>query len=556
MSANCLSQVFQRVRSELRGIFAISCFINVLALTTSIYMLQVFDRVLSSRSYETLGYLTLVAVVALAVFAALEVARKRLLVRSGHWFEAAAAPGVVAASIDDRILGRQPVAGVKDVADIRQFLSSEAMTAFFDGPWLPIFICFLFILHPWLGAIGLLGAVGLFLCALANDLATRRPAADVRQANEGVEEAGRELEDHGELLRSMGMSKAMFRRWTDRMQQRVPLILQMHDANATVTGVSRYIRLTLQVLILGAGAYLVIEQQLTSGGMIAASIILARALAPVEKSIQGWRGYREAKQGYLNLKALAQRYVKPDTVALPTPSGLLEVNTVRFTPEGSDRAILRNISFTVKPGEAIGIIGPSGAGKSTLCRLLVGVMPPDFGSVRLDGAAVAEHADQLGPYVGYLSQEVDFLTGTVAENIGRFGEIDHGKLVQAAQCAGVHELVLTLPNGYESNLGTYGVRLSGGQRQRIALARAFYGAPCLLVLDEPNSNLDGEGQDALARGIKLAKNAKTSVVVVSHQPQLMRVCDKMLLLQNGLVTRYGSRDEVMSQVIAREASVS
>lgn len=519
-------------------------------------MLQVFDRVLSSRSYETLGYLTLVAVVALGVFALLEVARKHLLVRSGHWFETVAAPIVMAAGIDDRILGRRPLAGLKDVADVRQFLSSEAITAFFDGPWLPVFICFLFILHPWLGAIGLLGAVALFLCALANDLATRRSAADVREANAGVEEAGRELEDHGELLRSMGMSKAVFRRWTDRMQRRVPLIFKMHDANANVTGMSRYIRLTLQVLILGAGAYLVIGQQLTSGGMIAGSIILARALAPVEKSIQGWRGYREAKQGYHNLSALGQRYAKPDPVALPTPTGRLDVDTVRFTPEGGDRAVLRNVSFTLEPGEAIGVIGPSGAGKSTLCRLLVGIMATDFGSVRLDGACIAEHTDQIGPYVGYLPQEVDFLVGTVAENIGRFGEIDHVTLVHAAQCAGVHELILTLPNGYETKLGTNGVRLSGGQRQRIALARAFYGSPRLLVLDEPNSNLDGDGQEALARAIKRAKTAKSAVVVVSHQPQLMRVCDKMLLLQHGLVTKYGTRDEVMSQVIAREASAS
>jgi PrtD family type I secretion system ABC transporter len=534
-------------------VFVVSCFVNVLALTTSIYMLQVFDRVLSSRSFETLGYLTLIAVFALGVFAVLEVIRKRVLVRVGQWFETAVSPVVVTAGIDDRLCGKRPRAGIKDVSDIRQFFSSDAITAFFDGPWLPVFIGFLLLLHPWLGTIGLLGAIGLFVCALANDLATRRQAAEVRRATTEVEEAARDLEDNGELLRSMGMSEPLFARWTSRMTDRLPLNLSMLDTNAAITGVSRFLRLTLQVLILGVGAYLVVDQQLTSGGMIAGSIILARALAPVEKSIQGWRGYREARQAYNNLKALGQRGQKPLRTELPPPVGQLDMEAVRYTPEGSDQPILRNISFALAPGEAIGVIGPSGAGKSTLCRLLVGVARPELGRVCLDGAEISENIEQLGRYVGYLPQEVVFLSGSVAENISRFGPPVHNELIDATQTAGVHDLILALPEGYETNLGLYGVRLSGGQRQRLALARALYGSPRLLVLDEPSSNLDGEGQEALTKAVALAKQRGATVVIVAHQPQLMRVCDKMLVLQSGVIKKYGPRDEVMPQVIARKA---
>jgi PrtD family type I secretion system ABC transporter len=552
MSQPSIRQAIGQVKQEFGGIFVVSCAINLLALATSIYMLQVFDRVLTSRSYETLGYLTLIALLAIAVLAAMELARKRILSRAGHWFEHVASPHVLTTAGEDTARGRRPTASLKDVGEVRGFVSGDGITAFFDAPWLPVFLAVLFLLHPWLGILASVGAVVLFGCALINDLLTRRRAAENREHAEKARASARELHENAEVLQSMGMRGAALDRWQRQQERALPGTLRMLDAGAAVTSMSRFVRLGLQVAILGLGAYLVLQQQLTAGGMIAGSIILSRALAPVEKSIQGWRGYLGARAGLASLKGLVGRDEPVARQALPEPQGAVEVTSVTHAPADPERPVLRDVSFSLAPGEVLGIAGPTGSGKSTVCRLLVGTFPPTAGDVRLDGAELFENIDQLGRRIGYVPQDITFVSGTVAENIARLAPDDPEKVIQAAQHAGVHELILALPDGYETDMGAYGPRLSGGQRQRLALARAFYGDPALLVLDEPNSNLDQGGEAALITAIEHAKARGCTIVLVSHRMSLMRCCDKLMVMQEGRVVRFGPRGEIMALYAARK----
>lgn len=551
LAFNSLKLIADRVRAELRGIFAISCFINVLALTASIYMLQVFDRVLSSGSFATLAYLTVLAVTALAVLAVLELVRKQILARTGYWFEAAAAPLVLAVASEDVMKGRQQQATLRHVADLRSFLAGDSISSFLDAPWVLVFIAVLFLLHPWLGLIACVGATALFACGVLNDYLTRRGAQDCRAASDDAARTGRELQNNAELLRALGMRQPALERWRSRFQRTLSTTIGVTDAGAGVSSFSRFLRLSLQVMVLGAGAYLVLQQELTPGGMIAGSIILSRALAPVEKSIQAWYGLVAAQAARLALRPLLKRAEPVEQVALPKPKGAIDVHELSYAPEGPKDAVLRSISFSLKPGEALGVIGPSGSGKSTLCKLLVGAVRPTLGSVRLDGAEVADYVDQLGRHIGYLPQEIGFMSGTVAENIARLSDGEHERVVEAAEEAGVHDMILALPNGYETDLGAFAQRLSGGQRQRLALARALYGVPSVLVLDEPNSNLDAQGENALIRTMAEAKGAGVTIIVVAHQPSLMRSCDKLLMLKGGTISTLGPREEVLAQVISR-----
>jgi len=553
-----LKTILQSVRREFGIVMLVSCFINVLALTSALYMLQVFDRVLSGQSYETLFYLTLIALLAIGVGALLELSRKRILARAGHWFETTAAPLVVRAGAEETTAGRKPTATLADVARIRAFIAGEGVVAFFDAPCLPVFLAVLFLLHPWLGAMGAGGAVVLFACAALNDRVARRRAAANKEGGESAQEAARDLQANAEVLRALGMNAAAFDRWRKRFEQRLDGTLFALDGSAGITALSRFIRLALQIGILGCGAYLVLVQQLSPGGMIAGSILLARALAPVEKSIQGWRMYLLAREARANLSHIIETGAAPVArQPLPVPAGNLRVSGVQYGAKGLERPILRTITFDVAAGETLGIVGPSGAGKSALCRLLVGAQPPSGGSVRLDGADIFANADQLGCHIGYLPQDITFLSGTVSENIARFGDGPPERVIEAARISGIHDSILGLPQGYETNLGAQGPRLSGGQRQRIALARALYGNPRFVVLDEPNSNLDGEGEAALVGALAALKASGATVVLVSHQPSLMRGCDKMLVLVDGAIARFGPRDDVMAAVAAkRQRSVA
>ena len=551
MNADTLDQAIRTVRAEFKGVFAVSCLINLLALTTSIYMLQIFDRVLTGQSYATLGYLTLIAIVAIAALAVMELARKRVLARAGHWFEAAASPQVVAAAGDDCVRRRQPEATLQDVVDVRSFVAGDGITAFFDAPWLPIFLAVLFLLHPWIGIIAACGALALFLCALLNDGLTRRAADTNRTTFRQAQTTARELQENTETLQAMGMRPAALARLRAHQLHALPGVLGMLDTGAAVASLSRFVRLALQVAVLGAGAFLVLEQQLTAGGMIAGSILLSRALAPVEKSIQGWRGYQSARTGLSAIKKLLSRRETIDRQVLPAPRGEVDVNELTYVPGTLDQPVLRNITFRLPPGGTLGVVGPTGSGKSTLCRLLAGTQAPSSGHVRIDGADVVENVEQLGASIGYVSQEVSFLTGTVAENIARLAVGAENQVIEAAQRAGVHELILSLPEGYETDMGALGPRLSGGQRQRLALARAFYRDPALLILDEPNSSLDQAGEAALVEALDSAKARGKTIVLVSHRMALLRVCDTLMVLNQGQVVKRGPRAEVMQLYAAR-----
>jgi ABC-type protease/lipase transport system fused ATPase/permease subunit len=537
-------------------------------------MLQVFDRVLSSRSEATLLMLTIIAGFMLLILGVLEVVRARVLVRTGVKLEGLL-QGRVFAAVFERSLGAPGATrtqALQDLDTFRQFLTGTGLFAFLDAPWAPIFITVIFLLHPWLGTAALIGALLLLALALVNEALTSRP---LRVASEQAIKANNFAEaslDHAEVLKAMGMLGGIRRRWHEYRQATVGyqarasdragvvlastkffrLYLRASDRAGVVLASTKFFRLYLQVLILGIGAYLVMQQQITPGAMIAASILLGRALAPVELAVSNWRGFVGARAALARLKELLAAVPPASTnMSLPKPEGRVDFEQVIATAPGSDPAepILKGVSFQLTPGEVLGVIGPTAAGKSSLARLLVGVWPTLRGSVRLDGVDVYEWSrSDLGKHIGYQPQDVALFDGTVAENIARFGEVDSDAVVSAARQARVHELILRLPQGYDTRLGADGHVLSGGQCQRIGLARALYGDPVLVVLDEPNANLDQPGELALLATIAELKQAGTTLVIIAHRPSILASADRILYLNNGVVAALAPRDEVIANL--------
>ena len=540
------------------GVF--SFFINLLMLTAPLYMLQIYDRVLASRSEATLMALTVLAGGMLLVMGLLDLIRSRVLVRVGTRLDDLLNPRVFSAIFQRSLrIGRgersQPL---RDLDSLRQFLTGPGPFAFFDAPWVPLYLLVIFLFHPLLGLIALGGAVVLFAIALANELLTRKP---LQQANAEVLAAYAFAETslrNAEVLEAMGMLGGIQKRWVARHQDGLALQTTASDRAGTLTSSSKAIRMFLQVAILGVGAWLAIQQIITPGIMIAASIIMGRALAPIEQAIGHWRQFVGARSAYRRLDTLLKESpLQAGHLTLPEPKGYLSVEQVAAVPPGAARPVLKGIAFRLEPGEALGVIGPSAAGKSTLARLLVGVWPPSAGAVRLDGAELhAWNRVELGPHIGYLPQDVELFTGTVAENIGRFAdEPDSEQVVQAAKRAGVHEMVLQLSDGYDTQIGENGSVLSGGQRQRIGLARALYGKPVLVVLDEPNSNLDAAGDQALTDAILGLKSQNATVVVMAHRPSAISAVDKLLMLRDGKIEAFGPKEEVLAQVTRQPSGV-
>jgi PrtD family type I secretion system ABC transporter len=547
------AEVMAAVRRQRPGLVGISCLVNLLLLVTAIYMLQIYDRVLSSGSLDTLLWLTVVALFAIAIYGVLEQARRLILTRSAGFIDSELNAPVLRRVMDRRLAGAEPEAGVRDVTDLRAFYKSDAALAFLDAPWSLIFIAFVWALHPALGVITTAGAVVLFGATLANDLMTRqrqKQAAAVRAANEA---AVRYVEG-GETIGPLGMAPAVFARWRQRQDQARAEQQELGEKTTTILSLTRSIRLALQVLILGVGAFYVLEGQITAGVMIAASIIAARALAPLERLTAAWNRFVAARAAERNLARLFEGLERePDPVRLPRPAGWLSVEGVSCLAPKTGEPILRNVGFALAAGECCAVVGPSGAGKSTLCRLLVGAWKPTGGHVRLDGADVYQWAsDDLGPHIGYLPQKVELFPGTVAENIARFGPIDSEAVVRAAELAGVHELVLRLPRGYETDVGPYADRISLGQRQRIGLARALFGDPALVVLDEPNSNLDEAGDKALVDALRHLKRLGRTVVIVSHRAEVLKSADSLLVLKDGAMVRFGECAELLKPVAHRQ----
>ena len=551
-ASSLYQQCVSAVRGQLTPLFVFSFLANLLLLVSSVYMLQVFDRVLTSGSLDTLGWLTVIALVATAAYALLELARRNLLSRIGAWLEAQLSGPIISRGLDMRVAGRKPTASLSDLRDLKGFVGGDQVLAFLDAPWMPVFIVVIWLLDPLLGMIAGGGAVVLFLFAVVNDLVTRARQQRAGAATQQGQVAAQRILDQSETVLALGMGSNLLRRWSQQQAAARHDGLGVSDTTSAFFNLSRFVRLSLQVMILGAGAWLVLEGRITAGGMIAASIILARALSPVERSITAWRGFVQARIAHSHLSALfAPSLGAAEVVDLPCPDGRLTIDQVRYTPPGAERPVLRNISFDLAPGEMCGIVGPSGSGKSSLCRMVVGVWKPSWGHVRLDGADIAKwEPEALARHVGYLPQQVEFFPGTVAQNIARMHEVESTAVIEAARLADVHQLILGLPDGYDTDVGLHGHRLSGGQRQRLGLARALYGRPQLIVLDEPTASLDAEGERAFAETIEGLKAAGRTILIVTHHPSSLRNADKLLVVQDGSSVAFGDCQQVLAKLRA------
>jgi PrtD family type I secretion system ABC transporter len=555
-----LADALRECRRAFASVALFSGVVNLLMLAGPLYMLQVYDRVLNSRSVPTLVALSLLLVGAYAFQGALDLIRSRVVVRSAAVLDqrlALAVHGAVirlAIALPQRGEGSQPV---RDLDQIRAFLTGAGPIAIVDLPWVPAFLFICFLLHPWLGVAATAGGAFLFSMTLLTERASCDPArVAAREAGTRsiMVEANRRS---GETIVAMGMAGALAQRWSGINNRYIAANARLSDVASSFGSVSKVLRLLLQSIMLGLGAYLVIRQELTVGAMIAASIMMGRALAPIETAIANWRAFVAARQSVGRLsEALGRAAPKGATTPLPRPARSLDVEHVTVVAPGGTTPIVAGARFGLRSGEALGIIGPSGAGKSSLVRTLVGVWRPAKGSVRLDGAAL-EHWDPelLGKRVGFVSQTVELFDGTITENIARMSVApDHDAVLRAARAAGAHDMILRLPQGYDTGIGEGGTMLSGGQRQRIALARALHGDPFLVVLDEPNSNLDNEGEAALHQAILDLKNSGAIVVLIAHRPSVLAVCDRILLLANGVQQDFGPRDEILRKIVRRPPS--
>jgi len=543
-----MGQALECALGALKRVAFFSFFINLLTLTSSIYMMQVYDRVLASRSGPTLLYLTLFAGACLATLAALEVVRSRLLVRLGARFDAQLSGLVFMRTLTGGRTGQ----GLRDLDQLRGFLTGQHILSLLDAPWMPIYIGLVYLLHPWLGHVALAGGVLLFLLALWNERDTREPLGEAgRQMAAGTQFAEISARN-AEAIRAMGMLPGLTALWRKRHDLGIGLQGVASDRAANVAAVAKALRFFLQIAILGVGAWLVIQQECTGGVMIASSIVMGRGLAPVEAAIGGWRGFLQARESYGRLlKGFGNDGADAQTMALPRPEGKLVFESVSGGPPDLRKFTVSNLSFTLEAGQVLGITGPSAAGKSTLARLAVGVWRPGAGGVRLDGVNIADwNREDVGPHIGYLPQDIELFPGTVAENIARFGGVDPDKVVDAAQLAGAHQVILELPQGYDTPIGPAGVNLSGGQRQRIGLARAFYGRPPMIVLDEPTSNLDAEGEAAVRQAME-ALRGQSTVVVIAHRPAVLGGTDRLMVVLKGQIANYGPTSEVMPLITRR-----
>ena len=554
-----LSGEIAAVLTASRGVFAsawvFSALVNILMLTGPLFMLQVYDRVLTSRSVPTLVVLFVIVVVLYAYYGFLEWLRARLMVRVGRRLDEELR-GRAFDTVVSHSLRQTPQFGTQPFADlgvVRQYLSSQGPFAFLDMPWMVIYLVVIFMMHWVLGVASVLAAAVIFAVAVLTERATRQPMAEAALASARAAIVGDEARRNAEALEALGMRPAMRARWAALQQQALDQQTVASDASGGFGAVTRVVRLLVQSGILALGAYLAIEKQISPGAMIAGSIIMSRALAPVEQAVGNWQQFVGFRRAMARLeKALASVPPEGGRMALPPPKGRLDVENLILQLQGMDKPLLQGLNFKVEPGKGLGVIGPTGAGKSTLARVLVGLLAPTRGHVRFDGAALDQRpAEERGRYIGYLPQDVQMFDGTVAQNISRFDENpDAEKIVAAAKLANVHDLVMRLPKGYDTGLGELGAKLSAGQRQRVALARALYGDPMLFVLDEPNSNLDAEGEQALDRAIRAALARGACAVVVAHRPSALAAIQDILVLADGKPVAFGPKEEILKKVLA------
>lgn len=548
----------RNARRQSRGLYwavgLFSFFANMLMLTGPLFMLQVYDRVLGSRSEATLAALSLLVVFLYGVMGVLDYTRGRIMARVGARFQAALDHRVFDAMVRRSSVSNDPVAqtGLADLESVQRLISSPVLMAAFDIPWTPIFLAGIMLFHPWLGFLAMGGGAVLVIITILNQMLSRQPVLKANTAAHRANLMSEQIRNESELIQSMGMRGAAFRRWRVARDASLSESVTSNDIGGTFSSMTKTLRLFLQSAMLGLGAYLVLQGEMTAGSMIAGSILMGRALAPIEMAIGQWPLVQRAQKGWNNLADLLEKTpVEMQRTALPKPRARLDVQGLTVVPPSDTRASLKTVSFKVEPGQAVGVIGPSGAGKSTLARALTGVWRAAGGIVRLDGAGLDQYApDVLGQHIGYLPQRVQLFDGTIAENIARLSpEPDAEKVVAAAKKAAAHDMIVQLPDGYDTRVSASGGRLSGGQMQRIALARALYDDPVIVILDEPNSNLDNDGSMALNQAIRSIKAEGRACLIMAHRPAAIQECNMLLVLDHGTRAAFGPKDKVLREMV-------
>jgi len=559
-SRNELQQSLDECREYVIYAGLFSAAINLLLLTPIIYMLTVYDRVVASGSLSTLAMLTLLMIALLLAVGGFEWVRSMLLIGLSNKLEERLRRRVTDATFKRSLLTGGMISNAQPVSDLtslRQFIGGNGLFAFFDAPWFPIYIIVMFLFHPWFGVAGIVGGAIMVALAAINNSVTD---AVLKEANENAVRSSAQFQSslrNAEAVAAMGMSKDIAKK-QDLLNDKV--IDQQTTASSragAMNGVSKSFRMIMQSLLLGLGAFLALQQEISPGMMIAGSLLLGRALAPIDMLVGTWKGYSVAVAQYKRLTELLEKIpADRERMPLPDPEGALSLEQVTIVPPGSRNAVVRGVTFQLSPGEMLGIVGPSASGKSTLARAVLGIWPTYAGKVRLDGADIAAwDRSELGPHIGYLPQDIELFDGTIAENISRFRLADSSEIVEAAKLAGVHELILRLPQGYDTVIGSAGGILSGGQRQRIALARAVFGSPKLLVLDEPNSNLDDQGEKELVLALERIKSSGCTALVITHRTMILKFVDKLLVLRDGALAGFGPRDDVLSALTKQQPAI-
>jgi ATP-binding cassette subfamily C exporter for protease/lipase len=552
MPSNEITEALVKFKQVFYTIAIFTACINILMLVPSIYMLEVYDRVLVSRNETTLYVLSFMTLGLFALISVLEYIRSMVVIRIGAKMDTFLNNRVYTAAFEQNLGGLGVHAGqaLNDLTTIRQFVTGNGMFAFFDAPWFPIYLLVIFVFNFWMGLFAFVSVALLVALAWLNEVVSRKPLSEangvaIRSSNMATNNLR-----NAEVIEAMGMLPNMRARWYDQHIKFLKLQAEASQKASRVSSITKFVQIAVQSLILGLGALLVIMGEVTSGMMIAGSILLGRALAPVQQIIAVWRQWSSVLSSYHRLqKLLADNPPREPGMELPKPLGNVSVEQVTAAPPNVGIAVLKSVSFQIQAGDCLGVIGPSGSGKSTLARLLVGVWRAAVGKVRLDGADVfLWNKDELGPHMGYLPQDIELFAGSISENIARFGKVDADKVVNAAKLAGVHDLILRLPEGYDSMIGDGGLGLSGGEKQRLGLARALYDEPALIVLDEPNSNLDDIGEIALTQAIIRLRQMRKTVVLISHRPSIIRETNKLLVLRDGMVSAFGPTDQVLKDL--------
>lgn len=550
---NSLQAALKACKSSFISVGIFSLFVNALMLVPTFYMLQVYGRVVTSGSISTLVMLTIIMTILVVTMGSLEWIRSRIMVRVSTKLDVLLSRDVYKASFKRALesggmdASAQPL---NDLTGLRQFTTGNGIFAFFDAPWLPIYIAVMFMFHPYYGWVAIGSAIVLLILAYFNEKGTSKALAEANKENVAATLQTTKNLRNAEVIESMGMLRTLMQRWSRRQSKVLLLQSSASDKGGVISAISKTFRMLIQSLILGLGAYLAVNHEISPGLVIAGSILLGRALAPIDMIIGSWKGFISARTQYDRLNGIMDKLqAEPQRMSLPAPIGNVQVENLFVSPPGSKNAILRGISFGVPAGRVVGIIGPSASGKSTLARALMGVWVPQHGTVRLDGADISNwDKEELGPHMGYLPQDIELFEGTISDNIARFGDVEAEKVVLAAQTAGVHEMILRLPEGYDTVIGSDGVNLSGGQRQRVGLARAIYGTPRLILLDEPNSNLDEVGERALASAIAQLKATGATIFVITHRTTILAQLDSLLVMSDGGISMYGPRDQVMEEL--------